>query len=318
MAERYLRFDRAVLTGLLPPGRGLHRGPGRGAPRRGGPRGPHPAARAPRAPAHQRRAHAHRPLALGHWRRSSRRRCPRERASWCARSTASRCSRCARCSLEGCATRRPPHNGLTTLLGRSLTRGTRTRDAEEITQLMDAYAGSLAGVGGRNSVGVRGEFLSRHFEPAFRLFADCVVEPSFPEAEVARERRLLLQDILTREDKPSGLAFDLFSKTLYRAHPYRLPTLGEHGVGGGAGARGAARLPRGVHGSLAAHAVRGGRREGGRGDGAGAGVLRQAARPARSRRRWCRWIRLRRRRSRRSGCWRAPSHTWCTGSWACG
>jgi zinc protease len=120
-------------------------------------------------------------------------------------------------------------NGLTTLLGRSLTRGTRTRDAEEITQLMDAYAGTLAGVGGRNSVGVRAEFLSRHFEPAFRLFAECVVEPSFPEAEVARERRLLLQDILTREDKPSGLAFDLFSKTLYREHPYRMPALGEHG-----------------------------------------------------------------------------------------
>ncbi|HYH97871.1 pitrilysin family protein [Hyalangium sp.] len=123
----------------------------------------------------------------------------------------------------------PATNGLTTLLSRSLTRGTRTRDAEEISQLVDAYAGSLQGAGGRNSVGVRGEFLSRHFEQAFRLFADCVVEPTFPEAEVARERRLLLQDILTREDKPSGLAFDLFARTLYRAHPYRMPTLGERG-----------------------------------------------------------------------------------------
>jgi zinc protease len=78
-------------------------------------------------------------------------------------------------------------------------------------------------------VGVRGEFLSRHFEHAFRLLGESVTEPLFPEAEVARERRLLLQDILTREDKPSGLAFDLFSKTLYQAHPYRMPTLGERG-----------------------------------------------------------------------------------------
>ncbi len=50
----------------------------------------------------------------------------------------------------------PAINGLSTLLGRTLTRGTRTKDAEEISQLVDAYAGSLAGVGGRNSVGVRG------------------------------------------------------------------------------------------------------------------------------------------------------------------
>ncbi|HEX8437819.1 pitrilysin family protein [Archangium sp.] len=118
-------------------------------------------------------------------------------------------------------------NGLTTLLSRCLTRGTPSHDAEEISHLIDGFAGSLAGQGGRNSVGLRGEFLSRHFQDAFRLFADCLLHPSFPEAEVARERALLLQDILTREDKPSGLAFDLFGRTLFRTHPYRLSTLGE-------------------------------------------------------------------------------------------
>jgi zinc protease len=121
----------------------------------------------------------------------------------------------------------PETNGLTTLLGRSLTRGTPSHDAEEISHLIDSFAGSLSGQGGRNSVGLRGEFLSRYFQQAFRLFADCLLHPSFPEAEVARERALLLQDILTREDKPSGLAFDLFGRTLFRSHPYRLSTLGE-------------------------------------------------------------------------------------------
>ncbi|NMO22821.1 insulinase family protein [Pyxidicoccus fallax] len=121
----------------------------------------------------------------------------------------------------------PADNGITTLLTRCLTRGTPSHDAEDISQLIDAYAGSLGGQGGRNSVSLRGEFLSRHFEPAFRLFADCLLEPSFPEVEVARERTLMLQDILTREDKPSSVAFDLFSRTLYRTHPYRMPTLGE-------------------------------------------------------------------------------------------
>jgi zinc protease len=121
----------------------------------------------------------------------------------------------------------PENNGLSTLLGRCLTRGTARHGAEEISHLIDLYAGSLSGQGGRNSVGLRGEFLSKHLRPAFSLFADCLLEPAFPEAEVARERGLLLQDILTREDKPSGLAFELFAKTLYQVHPYRLPSLGE-------------------------------------------------------------------------------------------
>jgi zinc protease len=119
------------------------------------------------------------------------------------------------------------NNGLTTLLSRCLTRGTPTHDAEEISHLVDAFTGALSGMGGRNTVGLRGEFLSRHFQPAFHLFADSLLHPLFPEAEVARERALLVQDIVTREDKPSGVAFDLFNRTLFQTHPYRMPTLGE-------------------------------------------------------------------------------------------
>ncbi len=119
-------------------------------------------------------------------------------------------------------------SGLTALLARMMTRGSRNHSAEEISHLLDAYAGSMGGQGGRNSLSLRGEFLSRHFEQAFSLFLDCLLNSTFPEAEFARERALLLQDILTREDQPSGVAFDLFAHTLYRKHPYRLPLLGEH------------------------------------------------------------------------------------------
>ena len=121
----------------------------------------------------------------------------------------------------------PDDNGITTLLSRTLTRGTTTLSADDVSQLGDLYAGSLSAQGGRNSVSLRAEFLSRYFEPGFRLFADCLLNPAFREEEVARERALLLQDILTREDKPSGVAFELFSKTLFREHPYRLSLAGE-------------------------------------------------------------------------------------------
>ncbi len=118
-------------------------------------------------------------------------------------------------------------NGLTTLLTRALTRGTPTRDAEEISRQIDDLAGSLSASGGRNSVGARGEFLSKHFDRGFDLFADVLNNPAFPDAEVERERTFQIQDIITRVDKPSGLAFDLFARTLFEKHPYRLPGLGQ-------------------------------------------------------------------------------------------
>ena len=44
---------------------------------------------------------------------------------------------------------------------------------------------------------------------------------------MVRERQLQLQEILAREDRPTTLAFDLFARTLYQHHPYRLPVSGE-------------------------------------------------------------------------------------------
>lgn len=121
----------------------------------------------------------------------------------------------------------PEQNGLLALLSRTLTRGTTTLDAEELSHLIDALAGSLGASGGLSSLSVRGEFLSKHFGAAAELFADVVTQPAFPEGEVARERAQLLLDIASREDRPSSVAMELFAKTLYQRHPYRLSALGE-------------------------------------------------------------------------------------------
>jgi zinc protease len=119
------------------------------------------------------------------------------------------------------------NNGLHQLLARTLTQGTAKRDAESIARLTDAMAASLSGHGGRNSIGLRGEFLSRHFERGLDLFAECLLEPSFADEEVERERSLQLQQIKARDDHPSGVAFRLFNQGLYGAHPYHLDMQGE-------------------------------------------------------------------------------------------
>jgi zinc protease len=227
VAERYVRFERAVVTGLLPPGttfdaaqaeelleRVARETPGESPERR------------------VRKASQEPPLRIGRPTASDAGRIIEERLPSGARLVIREERAVPLFAIRaafpgGLRYETPANNGLTTLLARSLTRGTPEHDAEEISHLIDSFAGSMTGQGGRNSVGLRGEFLSRHFAPAFRLFADCLLQPTFPEAEVVRERGLLLQDILTREDKPSGLAFDLFSKTLFRSHPYRMPSLGE-------------------------------------------------------------------------------------------
>jgi zinc protease len=118
-------------------------------------------------------------------------------------------------------------NGLTSLLARTFTRGTKSLDAEQLSNLVDSLAGSLSAQAGRSSVSLRGEFLSKHFERAFGLFNEVLSGPAFPEADFAREQKQQLQDLVARDDRPTSVAFELFAKSLYQAHPYRFSTLGE-------------------------------------------------------------------------------------------
>jgi zinc protease len=118
-------------------------------------------------------------------------------------------------------------NGQTQLASRLLTRATKRRDAAGVAKAIDEMAGTLMGSAGRNSIGLRGEFLTRTFEPALRLLAECMLEPAFEAGEVDKERAALLQDIRSRDDSPSGAVFDQFTRTLYRVHPYRLDPIGE-------------------------------------------------------------------------------------------
>jgi zinc protease len=228
IAERYLRFDRLVTTALLPHGTAL--APEEldalvdrvvaEVPRAESPRAPRPKVPAPMRITAPLLARADagglvvETLASG--------------ATVIVREEIAVPAFALRAAfLGGVRYERPGDNGRTSLLARALTRGTPTRDAEEISKVADELAGSLSAMTGRNSVTVRGEFLSRHFHRAFELFADVLRHPTFPEPELERERALLLQDILTRDDKPAGVAFDLFARTLFDRHPYRLPVLGD-------------------------------------------------------------------------------------------
>lgn len=229
VAERYLRFEDGIVTGLVPPGTDLSEHQAVEVIDR--------ACAEPSGAPHERRSQPHpppEPLAvtsalsarpgagglLVHRLSSGAQVVIREESS--VPLFAVRAS-----FLGGVRYETDQDNGKSTLLARMLVRGTPSRDAEEISHQIDRYSGSLSGQAGKSSVSLRAEFLSKHFHGAFDLFADCLLNPAFPEAELERERRLLLQDLLNREDKPSAVAFELFSRTLYQRHPYRLPQLGE-------------------------------------------------------------------------------------------
>ena len=116
--------------------------------------------------------------------------------------------------------------GVNMLLARLVSKGTSKRGPEQLVRDMERIGGSLGGNAGRNSFGLRAEFLSRHLSEGFDVFAEAVAEPAYEPEEVQRERTLQIDELRSREDNPAGVAFLLFAETLYRKHPYRFDTLG--------------------------------------------------------------------------------------------
>jgi zinc protease len=117
-------------------------------------------------------------------------------------------------------------NGINHLLAVLVTRGCGERNADDVVAAVDEVAGALSGFSGRNTFGLRSEWLAPDWERGFQLTAECILDPRFPHAEFLRQRRRTIDELASRLDNPSFRAFRLFAENLYRRHPYRMDVLG--------------------------------------------------------------------------------------------
>ncbi len=112
------------------------------------------------------------------------------------------------------------------LLAAALTHGTRGASVFQLAQRIDAVGGSLDGFSGRNSYGLRAEFLARHLTEGLDLFTEVLCHPTFPADEVAKVREDALAGIRLRRDNPASYAFRELEALLYGDHPYGRDVLG--------------------------------------------------------------------------------------------
>ena len=122
--------------------------------------------------------------------------------------------------LGGLLSENKETDGISNFTARMLTKGTRTRTADQISQGIESLGGSVYGFSGRNSFGLTSSVVSWNFLPAFEIFSDVLLHPEFPEEHVEKIRKDILAAIKNKEDNLAHLAFQLFWKNLYPCHPY--------------------------------------------------------------------------------------------------
>lgn len=129
-------------------------------------------------------------------------------------------------ALGGLRWEQPAEQGLSNLVASLWGLGTRTRPPESLALRAAELGGNVSGFSGRNSVGMRGEFIVEKKDEGIELFCDALLNSEFLPDDFERERSLALERIRTRPDHPSSVAFDAFVAALYGNHPYGRMALG--------------------------------------------------------------------------------------------
>lgn len=113
------------------------------------------------------------------------------------------------------------NNGITQLMADLLTRGTKHRDAEQLADEVEQLGASLSGFAGRNSFGLQAGGLSGDAETLLAVLADCLLDPTFPEAELEKQKVVQLAGIRQQREQPMFVAQEALRAALFPSHPYR-------------------------------------------------------------------------------------------------
>jgi zinc protease len=115
-----------------------------------------------------------------------------------------------------------------------LDEGTKTRSSLQISDEEQRLGANVGAGSNLDSSFVTLSALKSNLDASLALYADIILNPSFPESDFKRLQKQQLAGIQREKSQPIGMALRVFPKLLYGAsHPYGLPFSGsgyENGV----------------------------------------------------------------------------------------
>lgn len=117
-------------------------------------------------------------------------------------------------------------SGLVELLRRTWFCGTSKRSELEISDVVESLGAHLSVSAGRSGLVLGADFLMGQEDLVLDLVFDSLLNPTFPVAEVEREKLVQIEGIRTQADRPSAVCGRLFTQALFGAHPYGRDPMG--------------------------------------------------------------------------------------------
>lgn len=126
----------------------------------------------------------------------------------------------------GSAAERPNLRGISHLVEHMLFKGTERRSAREIAETMDAVGGNLNAFTDKEATCYYAKVIDHHVPLAVDVLADMFLHSTFAASELAKEQKVVLEEIRMYDDSPDDIVADLFVRTMWGGSNLGEPTIG--------------------------------------------------------------------------------------------
>jgi predicted Zn-dependent peptidase len=117
-------------------------------------------------------------------------------------------------------------SGISHFIEHMAFKGTRSRDCQQINLDAELLGAEVNAHTDKNHTAFHMRGLARDAGPFLQMLGDIVRQSTFPEAELERERQVILHEYTEDEDDALSTAFKLFDKACYGEHAVARPVIG--------------------------------------------------------------------------------------------
>lgn len=118
------------------------------------------------------------------------------------------------------------NNGISHLVEHMIFKATKKYGLGEIDRVIEGLGAELNGGTSKDWVHFYTTVASEYLPAALDVLAEAIMNPQFRAEDIDKERQVILDEIARAESDPPLLASGMFSKTVYKSHPYRLSPTG--------------------------------------------------------------------------------------------
>ncbi|MBE7088018.1 MAG: insulinase family protein [Clostridiales bacterium] len=117
-------------------------------------------------------------------------------------------------------------DGISHFIEHMMFKGTKKRTAFMISDEMDRIGAQMNAFTGKDVTCYYAKSTTAHAGEAFDILSDLFLNSTFPEEEMAREKKVIVEEINMNEDTPDDLCLDMLSKAFYGEKGYGRNILG--------------------------------------------------------------------------------------------